>query len=271
MSAKNILTNSERLALISEYEKDKLNSPPPNIKDETLIKNYGSDEQKARLQPTPAAETQKAAEKQTTTDNAATGTEAGTAPGSDPVIKGIDEHNQAMFKYRELHGVDPDYNLTTKEIEELNSKKIEESGAQTNVREESAGTGVAGSGAASSPGKDYVFEFSRYTELFKAMPDQSLTSEQLKTANDQKEIDIEAEKAQAAQIKANLKAQKNDSNDKVTLQHNQTKEKIRVSRFTYENHMTQMTEWSLAPEVPEEVAGLEGEIKPPKESIGGGK
>ena len=60
--AKNFLSNAERLELIEKYRADKLNEPPKNISDKTLIENFGTDEQKTRLQNPPAGETQEGAQ-----------------------------------------------------------------------------------------------------------------------------------------------------------------------------------------------------------------
>lgn len=50
MNAKQFLTPDERADLIEAYATDKLNNPPANISDKTLITNYGNDGQKGRLE-----------------------------------------------------------------------------------------------------------------------------------------------------------------------------------------------------------------------------
>jgi len=136
---KNILSNSERMELIERYQQDKLNPPPANIKDETLIKNYGTDEQKARLQAAPAAEAQKAAEEQTTNEGDKSGTEP-AKPDLTLDLTGGDNHgpkeNQAptsnqdyinaFTEYLDLHVSAPDPSLTTEQLQAANKKRSED-------------------------------------------------------------------------------------------------------------------------------------------------
>ena len=48
--SKKYLTDDERNELIEKYAEDKLNNPPSNISDKTLIENYGDEGQKGRLE-----------------------------------------------------------------------------------------------------------------------------------------------------------------------------------------------------------------------------
>lgn len=50
MSTTKYLTDAERDELIQAYAEDKLNNPPANISDKTLIYNYGNEGQKGRLE-----------------------------------------------------------------------------------------------------------------------------------------------------------------------------------------------------------------------------
>lgn len=281
--AEPIITSDERQQLIKLYQEDKLNPPPANIKDETLIKNYGTDEQKARLQQPPAAETQKAAENKTNTnaDKPSTdGAEAGNGFAAD-----LNEMNDLRLRYMILYGVDPDKNLNSKDIAEANAQKEPEYKHQAglykqlygkdpekgirlpelvalNATMQEAGAAQPPATANTGDNKEYINEFTKYVDLHLKMPDSTLTLEELKAANAARVEQIQQEEAEAQQILKNMKAGRGVGGQTVELIHRDTKEKIIMPAYTYDNFMKkQMPEWSLAPEVP-------AEVKPPVESIG---
>lgn len=229
MSTKNILSNEERLELIKKYEDDKLNSPPSNILDSTLIKNYGSDEQKARLQPAPAAQEQKGTEDEKPTTESIN-------PTAQEISNAIKD-GTANFKSKD-------------EPADLVKEKpnVDTSGETPTYQ---VNLGVNNSNMA-----DYVKEYSRYTEVFKTMPPQDLTADQLRAASDEQEKALKSKKLQAEQNKKTLAAKKSASVQKLTLR-NDKGEEIRVTQIAYENYIKkQMPEWSLVLEAPEEAKGL---------------
>lgn len=115
--AKNLLNNEERLLLIEKYKEDKLNNPPSNIKDETLILNYGTDEQKARSQVASATKEPKATENKT-----ASPSEAVTEPTGCTEDKNQD-YVKAFNEYVDLHLKMPVDTLTTEHLTMLNEQK----------------------------------------------------------------------------------------------------------------------------------------------------
>lgn len=246
MAAKNFLPESERNEIIERYKADKLNNPPANISDKTLIENYGTDEQKARLQESPATEEQEADKNKASNEE----------PTPEELAQAEKEAKELEYQrglYFDTHGKDAAEDMTIGELIAINStnnKDAENNTIVTNI-------------------PDYIKEFGRYTELHNKMPDQSLTAEQLKEANDKRAEVLVNEKAQAEQIKQNMKAAGNASNkNNVTLVNHSTKEKIVVTRFTYDKFIKKnQPEWRLMPEAPQEVQDAL-EIKPPVESIG---
>lgn len=242
-----IITSEERQQLIKLYQEDKLNAPPANIKDETLIKNYGTDEQKARLQQPPAAEAQKAAENKTN-----------TGEKEDPATK---ELNHQRELYKELHGEAPDDSLKVDELTALNLTKKEEVGG---AKPEQPNTSQAPALPSAEENKEYINEFGKYVDLHLRMPDSNLTLAELQKANATRVLQLQQEAAEAEQIRANMKSGRGVGGQTVELIHRDTKEKIIMPAYTYDNFMKkQMPEWSPAPELPAEL-----DVKPPVESIG---
>lgn len=218
--ANNLLSNDERLLLIEKYEADKLNKPPKNIKDETLITNYGTDEQKARLQAAPAAKAPKATENKTANPAAGAGTEpaAGTGDGDTGV----------------------------------------EQGTQANTGDAQAEP-AANNAPAAAPDKnqEYVQAFNDYVDLYFKMPADNLTTEQLLALNEQKRAANE-QAAQAAATAKDEQAKKPfvKPTDSVTIVNNKTKEVTTVPRFTWERFISKDGTHTLKAETPAEIKDL---------------
>ncbi len=127
--AKNLLNNEERLLLIEKYKEDKLNNPPSNIKDETLILNYGTDEQKARSQVASATKEPKATENKTASPSEAVTEPTGCTEGSGETVeqvKALDKNQdyvKAFNEYVDLHLKMPVDTLTTEHLTMLNEQK----------------------------------------------------------------------------------------------------------------------------------------------------
>lgn len=132
----NYLTDAERADLRAKYKEDNLRDAPANIKDKTLITNYGNDEQRKRLETSAAGD---GAEQKGKEDES--GADPGT--GTDPVaeiekvikedapsgeMEPSDDKEAQDFKtqfneYVRLHGQAPEEGKTAAELRELNSQK----------------------------------------------------------------------------------------------------------------------------------------------------
>ena len=218
--AKKLLNNDERLLLIEKYKEDKLNSPPSNIKDETLITNYGTDEQKARLRAAPAAKAPKATENKTAEPAAGAGTEpaAGTGSGDTGVGKG---------------------------------------NAPVDGEKPNGEAAPAATPPAPDKNQEYVKAFNEYVDLYFKMPADTLTAEQLIALNEQKRAanakaqeDAELAKEQASK-QPTVKAA-----DSVTIVNNKTKEKSVIPRLTWDKFISKDGTHTLQAEPPAELNNL---------------
>lgn len=114
--------------------------------------------------------------------------------------------------------------------------------------------------------KAYVFEHNRYLDLHGVLPLNTLDTDALKAANDQKqhELDNPATTAPAAPkapeakpAKATGKAKARPAN-KVSIVNQKTGEKKTVNKMTWDILKKSPQGWKEAPEVPAEVRALKG-------------
>ena len=212
--AKNFLSNAERLELIEKYKAEKLNDPPVNISDKTLITNFGTDAQKARLVE-PQAGAQETPKVTTETQNGENNTETQGDQGNN-------------------------------DLDDL--------------------MGTSGEGENSNPSQEpkkdakYVAAFNEYLALNEGQaPTTDLTTEQIEALNKSKKDAAEAAKKAAKKAAGAVVASKpvsNASGEMVDLVNKNTKEKIRVTRFAYENFIKKsQPEFQLMPTPPKEVIG----------------
>lgn len=233
--ANQILNNDERLLLIEKYTNDKLNKPPKNIKDETLISNYGTDEQKARLQAARSAKAPEGTENETTIPAAGepaigTGTEpAGNAPAA-TVVETANTGTQGGF----IEG-------TAQSVAEQ-PKPIEAAPVVENAQ------------AAPDTNQEYIKAFTDYVELYQVMPLGTLTTAELIAANDKKrEADKQAAHEAAKLQEEQTKRAASMALETVTIINNETKDSLVVSRLTWERFISKDGSHSLKPETPAEL------------------
>lgn len=114
--------------------------------------------------------------------------------------------------------------------------------------------------------KAYVFEHNRYLDLHGVLPLNTLDTDALKAANDQKQHELDnpvttapaAPKApEAKPAKATGKAKARPAN-KVSIVNQKTGEKKTVNKMTWDILKKSPQGWKEAPEVPAEVRALKG-------------
>lgn len=219
--AKNFLLNAERLELIDKYKAEKLNDPPKNISDKTLIENFGTDEQKARLQGTQPGEAQEGAQ------NKATSQPNGDQQGKEP-----------------LEGENP-----------LNG---DENKSDEDALADLIGDAPAAPAAPAAPIKDanYMAAFNEYLKLHNGQaPASNLETAEIEALNKAVLDEANLQKQKAAVVAAS-KPISNKGPERVDLIHKETKEKIRVTRFAYDNYIKKtQPEFQLMPTPPIEAIG----------------
>lgn len=238
--AKNFLSNEERLDLIEKYKDAKFNAPPANITDKTLIENFGTDEQKARLSQPQTGEKQKGTENEAA-EPAGAANEAGAEQGA--ADTGVNEAQNAGNSNDTVVG-----DGTGQALPEIPNPVTEQVSAGT--------ANEAANVQDFDKNQEYVKEFTRYVELFTKMPNDALTAEELKAANDAKELQNAQDLKDAEQIKANAKAMQEHNSSEVTLVNkNDLNNKIVVSQYTYDKFLSKDAEWQLMPKPPVETIG----------------
>lgn len=121
------LTDDERVELRSKYKADNLRDAPANILDKTLITNYGTEEQKQRLEADETVDGEKSKGEETATGDK-------TKPAGDEnsgELKASNDADEKEFaaefnKFVSLHGHAPNKDATTEELRALNVAKAEE-------------------------------------------------------------------------------------------------------------------------------------------------
>lgn len=124
----NYLTDDERVELRSKYKADNLRDAPANIKDKTLITNYGTEEQKQRLEADEAVGGEKSKGEEIEAGNQA---EPAGNENSGELKATTDDAEQKAFarefnKFVSLHGHAPDKNATIEDLRSLNLAKEQE-------------------------------------------------------------------------------------------------------------------------------------------------
>lgn len=216
--SKRILSDKDRTDLLKKYKEDKLNDAPANITDATLIKNYGSDDQKALLETAPKPAEGKKDETPNSgngdaTNGAIPATEQpGNVEGSvdakqedvkEPANTESPEYLAQLNNYISLNGGNaPESQLTLSELETANAQKIADLQA-----------------AAKKPNAQ--------------------VSETAKTAS------------------PNLESTFTNKNvPKVKLINKETGAIRSFSKHSYDNYIKDDKNWSIAPETPDEVKHL---------------
>lgn len=127
--SKRILNDVERKELLAKYKAEKLNDAPANITDATLIKNFGSDEQKALLETAEKpGETKK--DESTTNGGAenAGNSNDGNVDGAGAVTQSTDEQKaQAELDAHDANTESPEYITELNNYLSLNEGKAPES------------------------------------------------------------------------------------------------------------------------------------------------
>lgn len=118
------LTKAERDALIEKYAEDRLNMPPVNILDSTLVNSYGSEEQKARFaaaaeKKEKAAKAPKTAEKSSAKTEAQTAKDSSDGEATESDNGDTERYVQAFNKYSDVFGVVPADNLSAEQLENM--------------------------------------------------------------------------------------------------------------------------------------------------------
>lgn len=251
MSTKNkYLTEAERDDLIAKYAEDKLNNPPANITDKTLITNYGTDEQKARLdnpdfklEETPKVETPTPTPT-TNEGEGGDGTQKTETPKSADEQKAEKERAHQTDLYKELHdGQLPDASWTTDEISAANTTKQNANATLANADPNAA---------------EFSRLFNDYLRLTGNRPFSGWDLEQLKVELE-KEIETRAEKIKAdqkaaedANVTANIPA--TNGEEQIKLRHKDNGREIFVTKHTYDNFIAKnQPEWVKVAAVPKEI------------------
>ena len=275
MSAKKYLTDAERDELIAKYAEDKLNNPPANITDKTLITNYGDEGQKGRLSienfdvkvltdpnfqthtktvengndtnvetkdegvnsnATNNGETQKSGD--------VTDTNVGDTPKTSNETKDEKERAHQIDLYKELHdGQLPDASWTTDEISAANTTKQNANATLANADPNAA---------------EFSRLFNDYLRLTGNRPFSGWDLEQLK-AELEKDIETRAEKIKAdqkaaedANVTANIPATNDE--EQIKLRHKDNGREIFVTKHTYDNFIAKnQPEWVKVAAVPKEI------------------
>lgn len=241
--ANELLNNDERLLLIEKYKEDKLNSPPSNIKDETLITNYGTDEQKARLQAAPAAKAPKATENKTASP--AAGASAGTGTEPAPAAEPAAPKAEDTVINKGIGAQDGGFIEGTAQSAAEQTKPVEQPAGNT---------GDMQAAPAPDENQNYVRAFNDYIDVFKTMPKDNLTAAELDAlvANKKEADKAAANEAEELRRQA-LQHEADKTANMVTIINNETKESTVVSRFTWDRFIGKDGTHSLKPETPAEL------------------
>lgn len=267
--SKRTLSDKDRKTLLGKYKEDKLNDAPANISDKTLIENYGTDEQKTLLlASTPKAGT--ATKSETPTPNAAPTPSVANAGNENPndietekvVNDGagiVDDAERAhqFGEYFRVHGTQPNGDLLTQEIEALTLAKLKETENLGKFKDD-------------DESQAYLAALNRYLELNNGQaPDPTFKLDQLKKANEAKEVELQNSGKQKAPSPLADDEQKflgkplpnltntitNKDVEKITLVNKEGKQK-QFTKYTYETYMLNDKEWKPLPQVPIEVQNL---------------
>lgn len=265
--SKKFLTDDERNELIEKYAEDKLNNPPANISDKTLIENYGDEGQKGRLEienfdvailtdfnfKTHSNEEKKDDESVENGDNIEKQKEEKPNDANDINVETkneptADEEKERKFlidEYIRLYEVEPDLSLPNDELRALNLTKEKENANLSNPDPEAAKYAAAFNDYVRLTGQKpfsgwNLSQLENELSIEKAKKDDALkTSEQLKS---------EAEKQAIAT------SQKLGTEETILIKNKETGVTKRVTKTTYENYIAKsQPEWQPVPPVPKEI------------------
>lgn len=254
--SKKYLTDDERNELIEKYAEDKLNNPPSNISDKTLIDNYGNDGQKGRL------EIENFDVAILTDPNFKTH----LSPGDGDVIKEEpkgDESNEKSLEganvennqdkdreflieeYKRLYEVEPDLSLPNDELRALNLTKEKENETLQGPDPEAA---------------KYAAAFNDYVRLTGQKPFSGWNLSQLenelsieKSKRDEAVKASEQNKSEAEK-QAIATSQKLGTEETVLIKNKETGVTKRVTKTTYENYIAKsQPEWQPVSPIPKEI------------------
>ena len=254
--SKKYLTDDERNELIEKYAEDKLNNPPSNISDKTLIENDGDEGQKGRLEienfdvailtdpnfkthPSPG-------------DGDAIKEEPKGDESNEKSLEGANvENNQdkdrefLIEEYKRLYEVEPDLSLPNDELRALNLTKEKENETLQGPDPEAA---------------KYAAAFNDYVRLTGQKPFSGWNLSQLenelsieKSKRDEAVKASEQNKSEAEK-QAIATSQKLGTEETVLIKNKETGVTKRVTKTTYENYIAKsQPEWQPVPPVPKEI------------------
>ena len=237
--SKKYLTDDERNELIEKYAEDKLNNPPSNISDKTLIDNYGNDGQKGRLEienfdvailTDPNFKTHLSPG-----DGDAIKEEPKGDESNEKSLEGANvENNQdkdrefLIEEYKRLYEVEPDLSLPNDELRALNLTKEKENETLQGPDPEAA---------------KYAAAFNDYVRLTGQKPFSGWNLSQLenelsieKSKRDEAVKASEQNKSEAEK-QAIATSQKLGTEETVLIKNKETGVTKRVTKITYENYI----------------------------------
>lgn len=233
--AKEFLNPDERAELKAKYKAKLVKDAPHNITDATLISQFGSDEQKARLP------------KEKGTAPAPAKTEPAKPAGTE-AQKNANETAQGSGEQK---GTEP-----AKDAGADNQKGDGASGTEKGA--ENVGAKIPSGSPAADP--EYISALNQYIALNDGKaPENKMTTDELKSEiakiqeGKQKQDEILATQKKATD--ANVSAPVIDDG-MVTMVNKKTGDKKRVNRVTYDRFLKNDSNYELAPEVPAEVQAL---------------
>ena len=265
--SKKYLTDDERNELIEKYAEDKLNNPPSNISDKTLIDNYGNDGQKGRLEienfdvailTVPNFKTHPSpgdgdAIKEEPKGDESIGKENDVKPiENEKPLEGANvENNQdkdrefLIEEYKRLYEVEPDLSLPNDELRALNLTKEKENETLQGPDPEAA---------------KYAAAFNDYVRLTGQKPFSGWNLSQLenelsieKSKRDEAVKASEQNKSEAEK-QAIATSQKLGTEETVLIKNKETGVTKRVTKITYENYIAKsQPEWQAVPPIPKEI------------------
>lgn len=255
--SKRIVSDTERKELLAKYKADKLNDAPQNITDATLIKNYGTDEQKALLEPATPATTAKKDEAPAGTTDGAGAENAGTTGA----LTDEQEREKLYGVYFEVTGQERVDQL----VESLDNIELPQLRDLVETHKAKAAHD------ADTTSTEYITELNNYLALHEnKAPESQLKLSQLKEANANRILELRKPETNKT-VSETLNKNSNPANpnlqstftnknvEKVRLVNTSTGQVRSFARHTYDNYIKNDKDWTMVPETPDEVKHLTGE------------
>lgn len=250
MAKKKYLNEAERDALIQAYAEDKLNNPPANITDKTLIENYGDDVLKSRLLIEGYD-----VENPTGTPTPPTNPETPETPGTPIVPEQNAPENPPVIETPNNEG---NQNFEGTNAGNSNDENIQPSVETGNVPETPIVGNVEDAPNGDLLGSDpkaaeYAKSYNDYIRLFGRRPFSGHTLEQI-----QKEIDNEIngleEKAKEASRPASKLENEETPAGKIKIKNVHDGREIFVTQHSWDNFISKnQPEWKKAAKPPIEI------------------